>query len=149
MNIIKRNIAYIKSINSCDLTTCTEFFRKLVVEDETPEKVEKLFTSKMYLWNILRGKQFYKTMSYFISSIFDDYDAIEEGVKIYEYIVNTASSDDIRKAFTTSVMKKHPFLTLTSIRYSSYNRIADVISTRSWIFVDNYVKPIADYIAEN
>ena len=88
-------------------------------------------------------------MSYFISSIFDDYDAIEEGVKIYEYIVNTASSDDIRKAFTTSVMKKHPFLTLTSIRYSSYNRIADVISTRSWIFVDNYVKPIADYIAEN
>ena len=143
---VRINLDYIKAINSCDIETFHNFMTNLLVENETEERVRKLFSSKKYLWNILRGKDFYKMMSMYIVKIMGFESSREEGSALYDYVIETTKSEEVKKSFTKSIMKSTPFLTMTSIQYMSEQRLIQIINDFDFVYVDSYLTPFTDQI---
>lgn len=143
---IKTNLDYIKAVNSCNIETFHNFMTTLIVKNESAERVRKLFSSKKYIWNILRGKDFYKLMALYIVKIMSFESSREEGSALYDYVIETTKSEEVKKSFTKAIMKSTPFLTVTSIRYMSEQRLIQIISDFEFVYVDAYLSPFTDQI---
>ena len=142
----KLNIRIIQTYNSCNMST----FSKLV-EDLLDADNQRAFSSKRYIWNVIRPKDYYKCMAdivvkYIESIIKGSYDdSAEYCMSRAEFILNvvtkTAKTDAIRKNFVWNITKRVPLLTLVTIQYSSEDRIINILKSNKPIITDESLAP--------
>jgi len=137
MGIFKMNKRIIDMYNSQIISEFTDLMDEIVQLPK--EKIEKIFKSKLYVWNIIRNKDFYKLMSvWFINT--DTY--TDANFLILKLVLETANNDITRKTLMKSIVKKKIILTVDSIKYIEG---LDLICTREYVLdfaVDDYIKPL-------
>ena len=140
---IKLNIQYIKALNSCNISVIHDFLFDMLQR----VSLKKAFKRKRYIWNFTRGKDFYKTLAQFISSYLLMDKTKEFAVKVYDEVINSTQSDEIKKAFTKAITKHTPFLTATSIQYMSVQRLEAIANqTDSLVYIEPMLKPLINRI---
>lgn len=60
-NAFQWNLAYIQAVNKCDRQTFLQLFH-----DAMEMELKGLFIRKRYIWNWIRGKDFYKNLAYYV-----------------------------------------------------------------------------------
>lgn len=145
MGFLSLNIQYIRSVNACKYKELSEFFLNLL-------DVPKAFTSKRYIWNWIRGKDFYKTISLITINLAKDFlqHGTEENlVKIERFIrivMSTEPNESVRKSFVWNITKSVPILTVDTIQYMSAERIANIVQSDEKIIFDDHLCPIMQEI---
>lgn len=155
--LFKINMNYIKTVNRCNMDSFKKFMTDILMTetDGSDEQVLELFTSKRYIWNLIRGKDFYKSMADYIVCL-TKINAYNEADILLRCVVETTkvrpSSDDqkgdIRKHFVTQVMKRAPFLTVTTIQYMSPERLEQILELPALheLYVDTTLQPFINRI---
>lgn len=151
MNFLQLNLRILKVYNSCDTKSMVSLFGDAISEPN----YRKLFTRKYYIWNIFRMKDFYKAAAQYVINMIDEWkkteslddDSYQEKVdRAITIILETAKNDEIRKSFIWAITKKHPLITISTIRYSSSQRITNILNSDQAIITDEYTKPMLDMI---
>lgn len=145
-SLLRVNLDYIKAVNKCDEAAFQKFMTELIVSRQTEDRVKKLFTQKRYIWNIIRGKDFYKLMAKYVIRVMQMGNSMEEGSAIYDFIINSTKSINVKAHFTKAIMKDVPFLTLTSIQYMSEQRLQQILNDMSFVYVDPMLAPFIERI---
>lgn len=144
IRIIKLNLRIISVLNSCDRKT----FEKLINEVIDNPKV---FRSKLYVWNIVRGRDFYKMLSHYVIEQFennnDDPTKNNKVETIINMVMDTAKSEAIKRNFIWAIMKQVPLLTATTIQYASREKIHSILNSDKTIYTDDALAPFVEEIA--
>lgn len=144
---VKLNLRIIKVLNSCDRK---QFLSLINDVSESPGM--DIFTKKRYIWNHVRGKDFYKMIAYYIVQSYNS--CIEEGDKnvlqkteeLLKVILETTKDESIRKSFIWNIMKQIPLLTMDTIQYASPEKIHSLLSSDKNIIVDNALAPFVEEV---
>ena len=136
INWIKINLKMIHVMNSCDRK---EF--EVLVDSLIGSK--KFFYSKRYIWNIIRGRDYYKMLShYVVEKITSDLSNIDKDAEwIIQMVMDTAKSEDIKRNFIWAIMKQIPLLTVTTIQYASPKKIESLLSSSKQLIADDAILP--------
>lgn len=145
----KLNRRIIQTYNSCDMSTFSKLVHEIMDKGEGPAK--KIFTSKKYIWNIIRPKDYYKCMSDVvvkcIETVSQDSHIMpkEYWMDRAEFIITMVltSTEDlaIRKSFIWNIMKRVPLLTRATISYASAEKITSLLRSGKLIIADDAVSP--------
>lgn len=147
-NFIQWNIHYIGAINSCDRAE----FGKLL---DDMLKLPGGFTRKRYIWNIIRGKDFYKNLAYYTTSMVEGVLSGEDLVPdetmrkvedIIEMVTTTEKRYSVRKSFIWNITKQVPLLTVGTIPYMSQERLTSIITSTKRIAADTAIAPFISEI---
>ena len=155
---LRDNLEYIKVINSCDFGSFKTFMAGLIDStDKTVEGVRRLFTRRRYVWNWMRGKDFYKSMAMFVIALAQA-GAIEQAHHILACVVKTSPSGnredikhDIRRFFVKSIMLKTPMISPITVEFMSEERLDELINTEKLndvVYISPEYKPFVDRIKE-
>lgn len=144
MNVISLNIRIIRVLNSCD----RKQFESLISEVISRPRV---FRSKLYVWNIIRGRDFYKMLAHYVVSELSNSDSSEvhyaNAETIIKMVMDTAKSEEIKKSFIWAVMKQVPLVTATTIQYASHDKIVSLLQSDKVLITDDCISPFVDEIA--
>lgn len=143
LNIIRMNIRIIKVMNSCDRKQFTQLIDEMI---DHPN----VFRKRYYIWNIIRGRDYYKMLSYYViqclqSKEDEDYTKAET---IIQMVMDTEHDLAVRKHFIWAIMKEVPLLTITTIQYASEAKILSLLDSNKELIVDDALKPFVDKIKE-
>ena len=147
---IKDNLRMIRVMNSCDYQEFAYLISDLLKRPEC----NKFFLSKMYVWNRIRPRDFYKmTAMYVIEKIRiaqeeSSSSAFAEAELIIKLILKSTKQYQIRKSFIWNIMKKCPLITVDTIQYASDEKIHYLLTGDKPIICDDIMKPIIDVIME-
>ena len=145
IRIIKLNLRIISVLNSCDRKT----FEKLINEVIDNPKV---FRSKLYVWNIVRGRDFYKMLSHYVIEQFennnDDPTKNNKVETIINMVMDTAKSEAIKRNFIWAIMKQVPLLTATTIQYASREKVISLLRSDKVLFTDPAIDPFVTEVYE-
>lgn len=124
--IFKINKRLLAAFNSCDQTNQMKVIDDIMQMEESD--ITKVFQKKYFIWNILRGKDFYKVMArYIINSVQDGNVAV--AVNVLRHSLVTAENDDIRRAFVKSIMRAVPLITIETVMYASKERLDALLAS--------------------
>lgn len=135
---IKTNIQIVHILNSCDRKQFEAFVTKNI---NNP----KLFISKWYIWNIIRGRDYYKMMAHYVVTHIqnsqlnydgEDYNTSSYAERIVDLMLLTAKNDTIRRNFIWAIMKQVPLLTMDTIRYASLDKIQSLLQSDKTLVTD-------------
>ena len=159
VHIIKMNLKIIKVTNSCDIKQFTKLFNEIFMM--TDSEIEKIFTKKYFIWNILRGKDFYKTISRYVIKLLEEGEDIDENRPSYterlqmaehalHYAIITEPRDYVKRAFVKSILRRIPILTLDTVAYVSKERLNDILEdvNDNMVITDDTLLPFVEKIAE-
>lgn len=121
MNFIQVNKLIMKAINSQDKNVFCEVMDTLMNAD-----VKGLFVKKRYLWNIIRPRDIYKLMTYWIEINIKDENIAQRINIMHELLLNTKDIK-IRKSFVWGLMKRVNLLTIHTIEYTSEEKIKNIV----------------------
>ncbi len=122
--------------------------RDMIMFIETVKDVDGIFTKKRYFWNVIRPRDFYKTIAFWISQLAQSSDNLHLIEKIISDILQSTKSYKIRRSFIWGIMKEVPLLTIDTIRYANPAKITSLISSDKIILTDEYIEPFLKYIVE-
>lgn len=123
--IFNINRRLIRAFNSCDQSNQMEVIDDIMRMSESD--ITKVFRKKYFIWNIFRGKDFYKVMArYVINTVKDGRPAV--AVNALRHSLVTAHDDSIRKAFVKSIMRGVPLITIETVMYASKERMEQLLS---------------------
>lgn len=149
------NLKILRAMNSCQ----REKFVALFDEAMLSGYEDSYFTSKKYLWNWIRGKDYYKMLSYYVVEKLKFYLSTGLGEEkllqlnganwLIHKTLETTKDYNIRKSFIWSIMKAVPLLTVDTIQYASPEKIHNILTTRNNdIVADDYLSPfIEEYVS--
>lgn len=140
MKWFRLNIKIISVLNSCD----RKQFEALIDEVISQPKV---FYSKRYVWNIIRGRDFYKMLAHYVVEKISDpekrsYDDVQ---RILQMVEDTEKNEAVRRNFVWAIMKQVALLTTVTIKYANEEKIKSILSSNKIIYADDSIKP---FIAE-
>lgn len=137
MNIIKTNLQIISVLNSCD----RKKFEALVTDAITNEKI---FRSKLYIWNWIRGRDFYKMLSHYTITNIEQHteESMNRAETIIKMVLDTAKDETIKRNFIWAIMKQVPLLTADTIRYASADKITSLLQSDKELITDSSINPI-------
>ena len=141
MGVFAMNRRIIRVFNS---QTIAEFINLMDSVSRMDEKViRKLLTSKWYVWNIIRNKDFYKLMSVWLIET-ENY--TDTHFLIMKLVLETANNDITRRSFIKAIIKKKCILTVDTIKY--IDGLEDLVSREEVgdIITDDYIKPLVNVI---
>lgn len=137
MNLFRINARIIRVLNSCKW----DEFNALVVECID---IPKIFTSKRYVWNIIRGRDFYKMLAHLtIESIQNG--NMELAEKLIRVVMTTAKTNEIKLSFTRAIVKILPLITIDTIPYISTEKLRRILRNdleNASVIADDTMKPI-------
>lgn len=148
-DFIRFNLKILRAMNSCQ----RDKFVALFDEALNSGFEEIYFTSKKYLWNIIRGKDYYKMLSYYVVEKLNFYKSAlgEESLLqlnsanwLIHKTLETTEDYSIRKSFIWSIMKQIPLLTIDTIQYASPEKIHSILTSpdkESMVVCDDFVRP--------
>ena len=120
MNVIGINRLIFKAINSQDKNVFCEVIDTLI-------GVPGIFRKKRYVWNIIRPRDIYKSFTYWLEINIEDDVKYQDILRLMHELIESTKSEKIRQSFIWGVMKKVNILTIDTIKYSSHEKIINVI----------------------
>lgn len=147
-SVIVMNLKIIKAINSCERSQYTPLLDEIL--DMPESKMWKVFTKKYYLWNIMRGKDFYKSLAqYAVDKLSSRKDTdMNKGDLAIRIGIKTANKDKDRKVFVKSIQRVVPILTIDTLRYTSTERIEQMLSDPEGVIADDKIRIIFNYVSD-
>ena len=146
MNFIQVNKLIMKAINSQDKNVFCEVMDTLMNAD-----VKGLFVKKRYLWNIIRPRDIYKLMTYWIEINIKDENIAQRINIMHELLLNTKDIK-IRKSFVWGLMKRVNLLTIHTIEYTSEEKIKNIVGKLGVpdqdVYADNILLPLLVSVRE-
>lgn len=145
--IFSINMRLIKAFNSCDQSNQMEVIDDIMKMGESD--ITKVFRKRYFIWNIFRGKDFYKVMTRYVVNTVTNGD-VARGVNALRYSLVTADNDQIRKAFVKAVMKGVPLITIETVMYASKERMDQLLSSNQLndAIIGAELMPFVDRIKE-
>lgn len=141
MNFLTVNKLILKAINSQSKETFCMVMEKLV-----RNKVTGLFTKKRYLWNIIRPRDMYKMIAYWIETNISDRELFNERIRLMHELIESTKDEKIRKSFVWGLLKRVNLLTVYTIQYASQDKINNIVAklavTTDLIYVDETLYPL-------
>lgn len=146
MNFIQVNKLIMKAINSQDKNVFCEVMDTLMNAD-----VKGLFVKKRYLWNIIRPRDIYKLMTYWIEINIKD-EKIAQRINIMHELLLNTKDIKIRKSFVWGLMKRVNLLTIYTIEYTSEEKIKNIVGKLGVpdqdVYADNILLPLLVSVRE-
>lgn len=146
MNFIQVNKLIMKAINSQDKNIFCEVMDTLMDSD-----VKGLFVKKRYLWNIIRPRDIYKLMTYWIEINIKD-EKISQRINIMHELLLNTKDIKIRKSFVWGLMKHVNLLTIHTIEYTSEEKIKNIVGKLGVpdqdVYADNILLPLLVSVRE-
>lgn len=138
------NLRILRVLNSCD----RKVFEAMV--DEALHTNPKVLSSKKYLWNIVRGRDYYKMMSHYVVTAFqaDNDTKRDDAEQIIQIVLKTTKDASIRRNFIWAIMKQIPLLTVDTIQYTSREKILSILRSDKYAITDEAVNPFVSEIVD-
>lgn len=138
MSIIKWNRRIIQVMNSCKY----EEFEKLINELLELPNYKKFFTSKWYIWNVMRPRDFYKMCAMYIQKITDGQtDHFDKAEKLIKIVLHTTKSEQIKKTFVWNITKNTPIIMWDMVPYMSKEKIIVMMVKKKYVIADEIIRP--------
>lgn len=138
MNWIKMNRRMIQVLNSCKY----DEFEPLIDEILGLPNWETYFTSRWYIWNVIRPRDFYKMCAMYVHSHTEgdltEFDKVE---KLINIVLETAKSEQIKKTFVWNITKSTPLIMWKMIPYMSREKIVNMITKKKYVITDDLIQP--------
>lgn len=128
-----------KVYNSCDRDEFAELLNSIM--DLPEQQIQKVFTSKRYLWNIIRPRDFYKMAAYYVVSAAKNGINLERIDLLIHTILITTPSQKICSSFVWNILKQIPLLTIDTIQYTSQEKIQSLLQSDKILFTDTAITP--------
>lgn len=147
---IKDNLDMIRVMNSCNYQ---EFARLISAIINRPYP-EKYFTSKRYVWNIIRPRDFYKMSAMWviekikIAQIDEDSAHMAAAEMVIKLVLKSTKEYTIKRSFIWNIMKQCPLITVDTIQYASAEKLQSLLTGDKEIICDDIMRPIIDIIME-
>ena len=149
MSIFKWNGRIIRVMNSCKY----EEFEKLINELLELPNYKKFFTSKWYIWNVMRPRDFYKMCAMYIQKITDGQtDHFDKAEKLIKIVLHSAKSEQIKKTFVWNITKNTPIIMWDMVPYMSKEKIIVMMVKKKYVIADEIMQPFfeaANLISQN
>lgn len=149
MSIFKWNRRIIQVMNSCKY----EEFEKLINELLELPNYKKFFTSKLYIWNVMRPRDFYKMCAMYIQKITDGQtDHFDKAEKLIKIVLHSAKSEQIKKTFVWNITKNTPIIMWDMVPYMSKEKIIVMMVKKKYVIADEIMQPFfeaANLISQN
>lgn len=149
MSIFKWNRRIIQVMNSCKY----EEFEKLINELLELPNYKKFFTSKWYIWNVMRPRDFYKMCAMYIQKITDGQtDHFDKAEKLIKIVLHSAKSEQIKKTFVWNITKNTPIIMWDMVPYMSKEKIIVMMVKKKYVIADEIIQPFfeaANLISQN
>ena len=149
MSIIKWNRRIIQVMNSCKY----EEFEKLINELLELPNYKKFFTSKWYIWNVMRPRDFYKMCAMYIQKITDGQtNHFDKAEKLIKIVLHSAKSEQIKKTFVWNITKNTPIIMWDMVPYMSKEKIIVMMVKKKYVIADEIIQPFfeaANLISQN
>ena len=149
MSIIKWNRRIIQVMNSCKY----EEFEKLINELLELTNYKKFFTSKWYIWNVMRPRDFYKMCAMYIQRITDGQtDHFDKAEKLIKIVLHSAKSEQIKRTFVWNITKNTPIIMWDMVPYRSKEKIIVMMVKKKYVIADEIMQPFfeaANLISQN
>jgi len=151
-NALQWNLDYVRAVNKCDRQTFLDLFHEAMKQN-----VKGLFSRKRYIWNWIRGKDFYKNLAYYVVSQVKD--ALTDGCenraeilaeleRLIHDILTSEKRFDVRKSFIWNITKQVPLITTDTIAYMSEERITNILRSDKAILCDAAFGPFINEIID-
>lgn len=138
MSIIKWNRRIIQVMNSCKY----EEFEKLINELLELPNYKKFFTSKWYIWNVMRPRDFYKMCAMYIQKITDGQtDHFDKAEKLIKIVLHTTKSEQIKKTFVWNITKNTPIIMWDMVPYMNKEKIIVMMVKKKYVIADEIIRP--------
>lgn len=138
MSIIKWNRRIIQVMNSCKY----EEFEKLINELLELPNYKKFFTSKWYIWNVMRPRDFYKMCAMYIQKITDGQtDHFDKAEKLIKIVLHSAKSEQIKRTFVWNITKNTPIIMWDMVPYMSKEKIIVMMVKKKYVIADEILQP--------
>ena len=138
MNWVKMNRRMIQVLNSCKY----DEFEPLIDEILGLPNWETYFTSRWYIWNVIRPRDFYKMCAMYVHSHTErdltEFDKVE---KLINIVLETAKSEQIKKTFVWNITKSTPLIMWKMIPYMSKEKIINMITKKKYVITDDLIQP--------
>ena len=138
MNWVKMNRRMIQVLNSCKY----DEFEPLIDEILGLPNWETYFTSRWYIWNIIRPRDFYKMCAMYVHNYTEgdltEFDKVE---KLINIVLETAKSEQIKKTFVWNITKSTPLIMWKMIPYMSKEKIINMITKKKYVITDDLIQP--------
>lgn len=138
MSWIKMNSRMIQVLNSCKY----DEFEPLIDEILGLPNWETYFTSRWYIWNIIRPRDFYKMCAMYVHNHTEgdltEFDKVERLINI---VLETAKSEQIKKTFVWNITKSTPLIMWKMIPYMSKEKIVNMITKKKYVITDDLIQP--------
>lgn len=138
---IKLNLRIISVLNSCNRAAFEELVDEFIGQP-------KIFRSKWYIWNIVRGKDFYKMLSHYviektINPEKKDHSAAEWIIRI---VAETTKDQSVLNHFVWAILKQVPLLTMVTIQCASKEKIHSILNSDKTIYTDDALAPFVEEV---
>lgn len=135
--IFDLNMRMFKANNSCDHMQQFEVMKTIMEMSE--KDIEKVFRKKYFLWNIFRGKDFYKMCAHYVWETVKNGE-VDKGLTVLSHVLLTAKDDGIRRAFVKAVVNNVPIVITGTVMYMGQRKLDYLLGE------DNVGKLITDEI---
>ena len=147
-SIISMNLKIMKAVNSCERAQYMPLLDEIM--DMKESEMWKIFTKKYYLWNLLRGKDFYKTLAVYVidkvnSDVPEDMNRAELAIKVG---IATANKDKDCKAFVKTILRNVSVLTVDTIRYTTNEKLEQLLSEPEGIIADEKMTVVLKTVSD-
>lgn len=152
LELLRMNIRIIRMFNSCTRAEFTELLDEVIANPEA--KAKKILSSKLYVWNLLRPRDYYKLMTYYIVNLLKikDPETFDQRMDTAEFlletVLSTAKTTRIRLDFIWNVTKHVPLLTVSTIKYMTPERITGILTSDKTIIADEFIEPFLTVIKQ-
>ena len=140
---IRWNLRYIEAVNSGDRRPFLLLLEELL-------NLENAFTKKCYIWNIIRGREFYKNLSFYVVSkakevLNGDSDNPEETMarieQIIQIVMETEKRKTVKQSFVWNITKQVPLITVDTLRYMDAKRVTNILQSEKRVLNDSAMDP--------
>lgn len=145
---IKWNLRYIEAVNSGDRRPFLSLLGELL-------NLENAFTKRCYIWNIIRGREFYKNLSFYVVSkakevLNGESDNPEEAMarieQVIQIVMETERRKTVKQSFVWNITKQVPIITVDTLRYMDIKRITHILQNEKRVLNDSSMDPFIQEI---
>ncbi len=144
MSWFKLNRRIITTFNSCNPTKFQELLTDIMALPEP--NVLRIFSSRRYVWNIIRPRDFYRMASIWVTDQIAKGQFVE-AERMIKLILRTTKNESACKNFIWVITKKCPLITEDTIRYMSAEKIHSLLSGDKEIICDEVMRPFIDEVS--
>ena len=140
----KLNARIVQTFNSCNPTKFQELLTDVMMK-YPPKQALKIFSSKLYVWNIVRPRDFYRMTSIWVTDQIA-VGKLQDAENMIKLVLLTTHNESACKNFIWVITKRVPLLTVDTIKYMSPEKIHSILSGDKEIICDHVMRPIVDEV---